>query len=135
MAKERIKLEMTIQELIFAMSGGNPGAITVCLGLLENGEKIDPDAFPGGLSSILALDTLGIYDSRIWMLYKDVCGEHLGKMIAVLRAHQLGQLAGVTVDVLNHAIDNRGDGIDIDEVVTAVTNRLTNFQPNLVVEE
>ncbi len=133
MIKERIRLEMTIQELIFVMSGSNPGAISVCLGLLENGEKINPDEPFSGISNIFDLDALGIYESRIWMLYKDVCGEHLGNMIAVLHAHQLGQLAGVTTNALNHAIDNRGEGIDIDKVIAAVTKRLPNFKPNTVV--
>ena len=132
MANERIKLDMTVQDMLFAMGGGNPGALTVCIQLLKDGEKIDPDAFIGGFASILDLDTLGIYEHRIWGLYKDVCGCHLGKMIAVLRANQLGQLAGVNAQALNHAIDNRGAGIDLDAVVEAVKSRLPNFNPEAV---
>lgn len=127
MANERIRLEMSVLDVPKAMGGGNPGALTVCMQLLRNGERVDPDAFGGGLSSILMLDTLKIYESRIWMLYKDVCGQHLGKMIAVLRAHQLGKLAGVDTKTLNHAIDHYGDGIDLDAVVKAVQSRLPNF--------
>lgn len=133
MANERIKLEMTVQDMLLAMSGGNPGALTVCMELLKNGEKIDPDEFfKGGFASILDLDTLGIYEHRIWKLYKDVCGGHLGKMVAVLRANQLGQLAGVNAQALNHAIDNSGAGIDLDAVVEAVKSRLPNFNHEAV---
>jgi hypothetical protein len=78
------------------------------------------------------LDTLGIYEHRIWGLYKDVCDCHLGKMIAVLRANQLGQLAGVNAHALNHAIDNYGDGIDLNAVVEAVKSRLPNFNPEAI---
>lgn len=127
MAHERISLEMTFEEILLKMSGGNPGAITVCMELLSKGEKVDPDASLGGFSSLLLLDTLGIYEGRIWGLYKDVCGCHIGKMIAVLRAKQLGQLAGIDTQTLNYAIDNYGKGIDLDAVVAAVTGVLPNF--------
>ena len=128
MANERINEKMTMQDALYAMSGGNPGALTVLMGLLTQGKEIDPDSFSGGFGSILMLDSLGIYESRIWLLFKDVCGENLAKMIAVLRANQLGGLANVTTETLNHAIDNRGEGIDLDVVVAEVTSRLSNFQ-------
>ncbi len=133
MANERIKLGMSVKDLIVAMGGGNPGALKACMELLLKGEKVDPDAFSGGLGNLLMLDTLGIYEERIYMLWSDVCGRDVGKMIAVLRAHQLGQLAGVDTKVLNHAIDNRGAGIDLDAVVEAVKSRLPNFNPEAVV--
>lgn len=47
-SKERITLDMSVKDMVFAMSGGNPGAMTACLELLSKGEKIDPDAFGGG---------------------------------------------------------------------------------------
>jgi len=133
MANKRIKFDMTTQDMLFAMSGGNPEALTVCTQLWKDGEKIYPDAFNGGFASILDLDTLGIYEHRIWELYKDVCGCHLGKMIAVLRANQLGQLASVSAQALNHAIDNRGAGIDLDAVVEAVKSHVPNFNFEAVV--
>jgi len=77
------------------------------------------------------MDTLGIYEERIWGLYEDVCGGEPGKVIALLRAYQLGQLAGVTLEALNHAIDNRGDGLDLEAVVEAVKGRLPNFNPEV----
>jgi len=129
MANERIRLGMSVSDVIRMMGGKNPGALTVCMELLSKGEKVDPDAFGGGFRSLLMLDTLGIYEERIYMLWSDVCKCDVGKMIAVLRAYQLGQLTG---KVLNHAIDNRGAGIDLDAVVEAVKSRLPNFNPEAV---
>lgn len=123
----RINAMMTEAQAVVAMVGGNPGATTVCALLMRDNGRIDPDAFMGGLGTIMFMDTLGIYESRIWMFYKDVCGCDLSMMIAVLRAHQLGQLAGVTDHALHHAIDNCGDGLDLDAVRQAVQSRLPNF--------
>jgi hypothetical protein len=110
------------------MSGGNPGAMVACTQLLEHGKAIDPRAF-SPLANILDLDTLHIYDDRIYMFWNDVCGRDVGKMIAVLRANQLGQLAGVNAQTINYAIDHRGQGLNLKNVVEAVKERLPEFNP------
>lgn len=127
MADERIRSHMSIQDVVVAMSEGNPGAIVTCMQIIQLGEKIDPKSFAGGLGALLMLDTLHIYGSRLYMLWNDVCGRDVAKTLAVLRAYQLGQLAGVTEEALNHAIDNRGQGIDLEKVGKAVTKRLPSF--------
>ncbi|MBI4157821.1 hypothetical protein HY502_03155 [Candidatus Woesebacteria bacterium] len=132
MANERIRLDMSVRDVIVAMCDGNPGAVAACAEITQLGEEIDPDAFSGGLGAFLMLDTLNIYGSRLYMLWNDVCGRDVAKTLAVLRAYQLGQLAGVTEDAINHAIDNRGEGINLDEVVKAVTARLPNFRLEVV---
>ena len=126
--KERIKLEMTAQDVLREMSGGNPGAVIACIDLMKQGPKVDPDALLGGLAQLMALDSLGIWESRIYLLWNDVCDQDTGKMIAVLRAYQLGQLAGVTEQALRFAMDHRGQGLDLDAVVAAVQARLPNFK-------
>lgn len=125
---ERIRLEMSMLDVIITMSEGNPGAVAACAELMKYGAKIDPESFAGGLGSLMHLDTLGIYGSRIYMLWNDVCGRDVGKMIACLRAYQLGQISPKT---LTHAIDNRGNGIDIDAVVKAVKERLPKFNTEI----
>lgn len=125
MAESRIQLTDTPQSAVMKMSEGNPGALTVCARMFREGGQIDPDSFAGGLGSILSMDTIRIYGSRIWMLYKDVCGEDLRVTCAVLRAHQLGYLMEAD---LNHAIDNYGEGIDVPALVAKVEARLPNFQ-------
>ena len=132
MAKERISLEMSVRDIIIVMGGENPGALTACMTLMRHGAKVDPDNFLGGLGFLLLLDSLNIWEERIYMLWDNVCGRHTGKMIATLRAYQLGQLAGVSEQALNHAIDNRGDGINLDDVVIAVKSKLPNFNPEAV---
>ena len=123
---ERIKLTDNAQTAIAKLSEGNPGALSVCIAIFNQGATIDPDAGAlGGFGPLLSLDTMGIYGPRIWMLYKDVCAEDLRVMLALMRARQLGLLAA---SGLLHGIDNRGAGIDIDAVVARVEERLPDFQ-------
>lgn len=122
--KTRIELTDSEMSATLKLADGNPGAATVCCELLKNGEKIDPDSMLGGLGCLLSLDTHGIYGASIWMLYKDVCGEDLPKTIAVLRSVQLGFLEE---SKLIHAIDNRGDGIVVDDLYALVKERLPLF--------
>ncbi len=123
----RIGLHMNMAEVVSVMSDGNQGAIAAMMSIMRDDPKIDPQAMMTGLGPILMMDTLEIYGSRIWMFYKDVCGEETTNVVAALRAYQLGQLAGVTEYALNHAIDNYGEGIDCDEIVAAVMGRLKEF--------
>ena len=125
----RIKFEMTGLEVLMAMSGTpetgyNPGALRVCKDLLQLGDDIDPDNAFGGLGALLNLDSLGIYAERVWMFYKDVCREDYATMLAVARAAQLGILDAHKLD---HAIDNRGAGIDVPAILAAVKERLPAF--------
>ena len=120
----RIELTDTIVDTVTKMSGGNPGALTVCMEILEHGALIDPDNVLGEVGILMSLDMNGIYEERIWMFYKDVCHGDLPMMIAVNRACQLGIVAR---GVLNHAIDNYGDGIDVDDLIRQVEERLPAF--------
>ena len=129
---ERIKLTDSTQSAIVKLCEGNPGALSVCLEVLTRGAQIDPQAMMGGLAGLLALDTLGIYGSKIWMLYKDVCGQDLVKTLAVLRSWQLGHTSKQRVD---HAISNYGDGLDLDAILLAVQETLPEFGQELGEEE
>ena len=122
--KTRIEMSDSLQSTMFKMSDGNPGALSVCMDIMEHGGRIDPDNALGAIGTILSLDTVNVYGPRIWMLYKDVCGENLSKMIGLIRANQLGIVDRSTLD---HAIDNRGDGIDVDDLGRQVKRRLSGF--------
>ena len=124
MGDERITLHMTTFEVLYAMSEGNPGALTVCMEILKQGEAIDPDGFAGGLGAILGMDTHRIYGSDIWLLYKDVCGEDLTKMLGVLRAVQLGI---ISEGDMKGAIRDRNHALDPTELLVAVQERLPLF--------
>jgi hypothetical protein len=121
--KERIELTDTPMSAIIKLCEGNPGALEVCCELFKTGSQTDPDAALEGLAPLLDLDTLGIYGSKIWMLFKDVCGEDIVKTHACLRGHQLGFLSGGD---LRSAI--QGDGkVDTDDLLAKVRARLPNF--------
>lgn len=124
-----IRLDMTVHQIVVAMCQGNLGGLSVLCELIKHGGAIDPDDAFGGLGSVLALDDMEVYGSKIWMIFKDVCGEDIGKVIALLRADQLGQLAGVTRKKILHAIENRGEGIDVDVALKAVREWLPRFDP------
>lgn len=133
MRHERIHLGDTVEDIIRKMSGEIPGAIKVCMELLYKGEEIDPDGALGGLGIILMLDTYGIYEVRIWKLYRYVCGRDITKTVAVLRACQLGLFS---IDKVHYAIDHDGEGVDSEELLTRVKERLPNFtRPMIVVSE
>ena len=130
----RIKLTDTMVDVVTTMSEGNPGALNVCMQLIRDSERIDPDAAMGGLGWMLSLDTHEIYGSHIWLFYKDICGESIQNMIAVMRADQLGQLAGVTRAAIKDAIRWTADGrrdycppFDFDTIIAAVRERLPRF--------
>lgn len=122
--KPRIRLNDTTQSALVKMAGGNPGAITVMIGMMKMSPKIDPQCFFGGLGPILALDTEDIYEERIWMLYKDVCGQDMVKTLACLRASQLGI---ITTSQLNGAIDGNNSSLDVDDILKKVKERLEQF--------
>ncbi len=113
----------TVQGMIIKLAEGNPGAIRVCTEIYTKGAEIDPDCRP--LLHLLGFDTLEIYGSRIWMLYKDVCKHSLTHTIGMLRAQQLGFLSRKQLD---HAIDNWGEGLDIEALMHQVRERLPDFQ-------
>lgn len=126
----RIKLNDTILSSITKISDGVSGAVVVCAEIMDKYEDIDPDSSIGGFGVILELDYLGIYGSRIWQLYKDVCKEDIVKTIAVLRAVQLGML---DKDKLQFAIDNYGKFIDVDDIYNRVRHRLPCFSDALII--
>jgi hypothetical protein len=132
MTTTRIKPDDSLREAIYKLSEGNPGAVRVLIDLFKHNDKIDPDNILGGTGVLLNLDMLGIYSSRIWMLYKDVCGEDYVKTVAMIRACQLGL---ISEGQLNEAIENYGRGIDVDQLVQQVKEALPNFNDQYKLED
>lgn len=71
MANERITASMDMQEMLITMSEGNPGAQTCMMEMLQT----DPMA----RLDILYFDSMGIYGSKIYMLWNDCCGRDMSK--------------------------------------------------------
>lgn len=84
----KIKLDDTMLSVFSKMSEGNPGAMSVLANLVKYGRYIDP--YAESFMYILMLDERGIYGSRIWILYKDICGESIVRLMFLIRACQLG---------------------------------------------
>lgn len=114
--------------VISKMSEGNPGAATALGAIFKNAQRIDPQSALGPLGALCSLDTADVYGSGIWVLYSDVCGQNVSKMIALLRAAQLGF---VSYDLIKE-ISSRQDYswrkmIDVDAVCKQVQERLEEF--------
>lgn len=103
----RLELNDDVISAITKLSRGNPGAMTACMKMAEASKSEPMREF----SVLLNLDTFEVYDSRIWLLYKDVCQQDPVLASFLLRQVQMGKL---DMKTLNFAIDNRGSGLDID---------------------
>ena len=115
----RIELSDSVQSAIIKMAEGNPGAVRVLCELFKWSPTIDPQSALGGLGPILSLDTEGIYGSQIWVLYKDVCGQSILNVLALLRAKQMGVLTGGLFDY----------GRDFAATLNALKAELPTFAP------
>lgn len=124
MAEVRINPQDDVQSAIMKLAEGNPGALRVCCDLFKATPEVDPQAGFGGYTPLLFLDTLNVYGSEIWMLYKDVCGEDIRKTIAVLRACQLGFVSRERLRAVIAGLE----AIDLDDLCRRVTNRLPQFK-------
>ena len=116
-------LSDTPSDIIAKLADGNPGAARVMADMFVQTPEIDPQNMLGGRGSVLFLDMLGIYGSRIWMLYKDVCGQDMKKMLAALRAVQMGLR---TRSELLSAVDG-GTKFDADAALSDVKGKLAAF--------
>lgn len=123
----RLNLQQSMLEVISVMSEGNPGAISVLSQFLAEGPSIDPDDIFKGFGSIMGLDNLDLYRPKIWMLYKDVCKEDICTTICLLRSVQLGI---TTEQDIKHAVENYGEGLNLEDVRQKVSELLPNFNTN-----
>jgi len=130
MKLRRLDENGTLEDTLTKLSEGNPGALHVCLNSYRFSPIIDPDNALGCNAPLHILDTFGIYGSRIWILYKDVCGEDIVKFIAVLRGMQLGIVDAVKLsDVLNSEdrLSLSENNIDVDYILMKVEGRFPYF--------
>lgn len=123
----KIKLDSTVRDAYVLIADGNIGALNVLMQIEKDGAKHDPYCDP--LMTILDFDTLRVYGSRIWQLYKDVCGQNLGKMLVVLRACQLGHLAQDKLIAAIGTDERRGVQLEnFEELKTKVLAELPDFK-------
>lgn len=121
------------KDAIRTITNDDEDAILVCVKVTENVLFVDPDcvARPAGiLAPLYCLDMLGIRDSAIYLFYKEVCREHVGYMMALMRGVLLGL---VSEKALRHAIEYHGEGIDLDSIVRGVKTLLPSFRPENII--
>ena len=83
-AKNRITADMSAQEIVLTMSEGNPSALTCMMELLFVDCKT-------GLLDIQLFDSMGIYGSKIYMVWSDCCGRDMEKFKATIQAFREGK--------------------------------------------
>jgi len=126
----RIELKDTITNVIVKMAEGNPGAISTIMAILEQHDKIDPQATIGGIGVLLLLDTYEIYGTDIYVLFNDKCNRDVRQMLMLLRATQLGLFSSDKLKEM--AYDQMGEINLTDDEWNAlddkVCDRLSDFQ-------
>lgn len=79
----RITMIDDAKSALIKICEGNPGAINACCCIIKEGIKVFP--YVDGWTYILALDTLEIYGTDIYVLWSDICQRDTQKMIAALK--------------------------------------------------
>lgn len=124
--KQRIELKDMPADILAKLGEGDPRAMRVLADTMQQGPTIDPDSAFGDLGAAFMFDIYGIYGSRIWMLYSDLCGQDLVRVFGLLRAVQLGLLR---LAVLEAAIREPYllPLVQVDALVARVRERLPRF--------
>lgn len=100
--------------LVYDVGAGNSLASTVVLQLLEATAQ-------QGWKNVATLEQTGLRGGQIWVLYKHICGESTQMLMVVLLAVRLFLLEKET---LCTAVENRGDGFDVNNVLLTVRKYL-----------
>lgn len=80
----RITANMSVQDMLITMCDGNPGALTCMMKMIQ-------DDHMTGMLDILLFDSMGIYGSKIYMIWNDCCGRDMEKFKETLRAFREGK--------------------------------------------
>ena len=131
-AKNRIELTDNVFDIMTKMAEGNPGGLSVLMKLYTDSDAIDPDSALGGLGVILDFDQMGIYGSNIWILFKDVCGQDVTKLVALLRAKQLGY---IEERLIVDAAYGRNRNLPLKDLFDKVRAYLPDFAPGYTFTE
>jgi hypothetical protein len=119
----RIELTDTFIDVVIKMSEGNPGAVRAIAEIAKASSEIDTDSAWGGLGPMIGMDSMGIYGSGIWMLFKDANDCDAIKAVTTLRCHQMGI---ITASQIRAAMDRRTP-LDHEANLAALRAQLPNF--------
>ena len=106
------KLQLTDStiEILDKMSEGNPGAISILTTLLF--KETAQEMVDSVMHIILPLDTLGVYGSKLYMLWTDACDKNEDKVKKVIELWRTGKLTKEEI----HENLNQGYAKPFDQV-------------------
>jgi hypothetical protein len=122
MFRGRITGKMNIGKALEALTNGNSDSYATCRSIINFADMVDPNMSGGALGYFKILDELEIYEERIHALFV-VCGRDMIKMLALLRAYQLGIVDAAEI---NGAIDDSGP-LNLGSITDAVRKQLPDF--------
>ena len=130
----RLELTDNAMSSMVKMAEGNPGAAMAITEIMANAEKIDPQAFAGGIGVLLSLDGYGIYGTDIYVLYSDKCDRNVRRMLMLLRATQLGlfshlKLKEMAADQMRQVNLTEDEFVELDQ---KVCEQLTEFERDVL---
>jgi hypothetical protein len=99
----KIGLHDTMMDVVMKMSEGNPGALTCLMDIMQ---KQDWYGGADSLTMVLSFDILGLYGSKLYILWNDCCYRNLDKLELVMRNWQMGNLS--EQDIYNNVSNVRG---------------------------
>ena len=106
----KIQLTDSTIEILDKMSEGNPGAISILTTLLF--KETTHEMVDSVMHIILPLDTLGIYGSKLYMLWTDACDKNTDKVKKVIELWRIGKLTKEEI----HENLNQGYAKPFDQV-------------------
>ena len=92
------------EQMIVAISEGNPGSIQFCCELLSK----------GGYDALLMLTEAGLKGSRAYQLWNDCCGRDTEKAIKVLQYRKDGRIT--EEEMKDHVFQPWGKPFDLEEI-------------------
>jgi hypothetical protein len=99
---QRITLEDNLFSALAKLAEGNPGALTAMMKMSQESPAIDPDAAFGPFAPLFSLDTMGLYGSHIWNLWK-VCQHSTLNISILFRQVQMGLMSESKVTAAAHS--------------------------------
>ena len=95
----KIDLHDSMMDIVTKMSEGNPGAMAFVMEVITSVEM-------GLIKIILPCDTIGLYGSKLYMLWNDCCNRNINEVIRVIEAWRTGKIS--SREILNNVSQGRG---------------------------
>lgn len=104
---QRFSLDDSTMEVFIKFSGGNPGALNVLTNIMRTkGDKL--------VQYLITLDTMELYEDKLYMLWNDCCDRDVRKVLKILDYYEEGKITQKNID---ERIKNVGYGISFDDLL------------------